>query len=271
MKFSSVLFVATLASMVPFSCILSGAAPAPVPRAAAAVSSALQKGIEEYERRAEGAVGLKADPKRINASTEHFKEALKDPATHDEAAYRLMQTYYYQGTFTTDDDKQKKAIYSEGRKLAEEMEAKFPKEVKYKYWLFIELGLWSEAYGKLQAAKEGIAGRLRDLCEAIITIDPTYEEGGGDRFCGRLHHQAPGILFWPSNKKAIKHLRNALKYGPNQLSNNLFLAEVLLDEGQKEEAKTLLTKVAKATANPAFLLEQTQDINRANELLKDLN
>ena len=59
---------------------------------------------------------------------------------------------------------------------------------------------------------------------------------------GRVLHQLPAMN-GGDNEKAIEHLRKAVKLGPGLLMNHRFLAEVLISEGRKDEAKPLLEYV----------------------------
>src|SRR5204863_279018 len=66
--------------------------------------------------------------------------------------------------------------------------------------------LWGDAYGKLAAARQGVAGKVRDWAETLIVVDERYEEGAGHRVLGRLHAEAPHVPFvtgWVDHDKSV--------------------------------------------------------------------
>ncbi|HOJ50501.1 MAG TPA: hypothetical protein PKW55_06810 [Spirochaetota bacterium] len=81
----------------------------------------------------------------------------------------------------------------------------------------------------------------KDILENIIREEPNFMNGIGYTILGKLYYEVPG---WPisfgSNKKALEYLEIALKKDKNNPYNYLFMAEILLDEGYKSEAKKLL-------------------------------
>jgi hypothetical protein len=121
-------------------------------------------------------------------------------------------------------------------------------------------GEWAVARGKVAAAKQGAAGRIRDLAQAVVDLDPELEQGGGYRVLGRLHDRSPKIPFitgWISHEKSVVYLRQALARGPENSVNQVFLAEAILehDPAHRPEARSLLERCASATPRAEFLVE----------------
>ena len=129
------------------------------------------------------------------------------------------------------------------------------------YLLFYQAvgwGQWALVYGKMKAVRKGAAGKIRRYSRACMAAWPKMEEGGPERVLGRLHHQTPRVPFitgWASNKKAMLYLRKAVEIGPENTLNQLFLAELLLDEKGKAEAKEIFQRLASMTPRPDHLVE----------------
>src|SRR5258706_14250159 len=77
------------------------------------------------------------------------------------------------------------------------------------FWASVDWGKWALAFGKSAAVKQGAAAKIRDYAAAVILMDPAFEEAGGYRVLGRLHHQTPAEPFftgWASRADALGNL-----------------------------------------------------------------
>ncbi|MDY6851772.1 MAG: tetratricopeptide repeat protein [Thermodesulfobacteriota bacterium] len=157
----------------------------------------------------------------------------------------------------------------EGRTaLAEEAVAAAQKAVAIKpdspaghFWLGIAYGYLGDARGVLKSLS--LINPIMEEMKKVIELDPGHEGGGGYMAIGRLYHLLPG-----NNSQAIKYLETALKYGPRRWVNHLYLAEVYLDEGRKEEARGLLRLIVAGPAEPGLEPEYAEFKTQAEELLK---
>ena len=112
----------------------------------------------------------------------------------------------------------------------------------------------------MQAARTGAAEKVRDDASIVIALDPEFEEGGGYRILGRLHHQAPKIpflTFWVSREKALENLRRAVAVNEHNFVNRHFLAEALADGGPAERAEGVRIEetLAADAPSPGHLVE----------------
>ena len=143
------------------------------------------------------------------------------------------------------------------------------------FWTAVAWGEWAVARGKFAAARQGAGGRIRDLGQAVVDLDPALEQGGGYRILGRLHDKSPKIPFvtgWVSHDKSIVYLRKALELGPQNTVNQVFLAEAILehDRSQRDEARALLQRCASATPRPEFLVEDAHYADVSRRLLAQM-
>lgn len=122
-----------------------------------------------------------------------------------------------------------------------------PRRVEGHYWAAICVGEYGRDMGMLTALRKGMASKFLRYVKAAVRLDPAYDDGGPYRVLGTYHHMLP----WPlkSNRKALKLLRRSLVHGPGYGITHALLAEVLLDEGRRSEARTQLRRCLAAPAS----------------------
>lgn len=191
---------------------------------------------------------LIADSANINQAIELYKKVMETAsgAEKEEAIWKLMRAYYFKGKYTTDDSDLKKKIYDEGKNLGQAGLEEFPESVGINLFSAIVWGVWGEEYGVLKAARQGVAGKIKEHCEKVIELDPEFDEAGGYRVLGRVYFKAPKIpliLGWPSKKKAVEILEKGFELAPDNITTKQFLAEALYSRDQKERAIQLMNEV----------------------------
>ena len=232
----------------------------------------LEKGIEWYNKRAEGSIGTLAKTEPIDSAIRHFKKVLGNSDVDKEAAISLLKCYYYRGKFVSQDDDAKKADFDKGKALAESYIKKYPNNTSIRYWYLVNLGSWSEVYGIFTAAKEGVANIMKEHAEKIIELGPESNDGGGYFMLGAVHFKSPYIPFllsWPDNDDAIKYLRKAVSIEEATLSQQVYLARALYKDKQKKEALEIVKKVAATIPSQDSLVEDLDEIDDAKELVED--
>ena len=235
-------------------------------------SATFKEGVALYENRGENAQGMIAQPGPINSAIDKFKEAQGNVETELNAGIYLLRCYYYKGKFVVESKTDKKSVFNEGKALAEALVDKYPESVAVRYWYLANLGSWSEVYGILTAAKEGVADLMRLHSEKIIELDPGYWDGGGYFMLGAVHFKSPYIPFllsWPSNDEAVEYLTLAYETGSPTPSQIVYLARALHKDGQKDQAIKLLDKLISTPLSDDELVEDYEQQDLARELLSD--
>tara|TARA_B100000963_G_C22409101_1_gene572433 strand:- start:4 stop:765 length:762 start_codon:yes stop_codon:yes gene_type:complete len=229
-----------------------------------------EKGVAFYDARSEGAVGYNVKPLPIENAIKQFKKASTEFEL--DAGIYLMRSYYFKGKFIAKTDDEKKKVFSKGKKLGERLVDRYPKSAAARYWFLVNLGSWAEVYGTMAAAKEGVAGLMRNHAKKIIEIDPNYSNGGGYFMLGAVHFKSPYIPFilsWPDNDLAVKNLEKAYGIGDSTPSQFVYLAQALFKDGQKDKAKFQLRELLK---KPLSRKEKVEDFDQheiAKRLLKE--
>jgi hypothetical protein len=215
------------------------------------------------------------------------------------ARWRLMRALYFQGEHATTENGAKRAVFEEGKSLGEETLDLIRKEagasagkdfskatpvelvpfvkgrpdvVPCFLWASVNWGKWALVFGKTAAARQGAAAKIRDYATAVVQIDPSFDEGGGYRVLGRLHHQTPSIPFitgWASRTDALKYLRLAVEKGPRNFVNRLYLAEAIWDyeKERRPEARRMLEALVADVPSPALPVEDARAQEDAKTLL----
>src|SRR6202023_2214058 len=95
---------------------------------------------------------------------------------------------------------------------------------------------------------------VKEELETVLRLDPAFMAGSADRALGRWYFEG-ARLFGGSNTKADAPLRASLKYDDQSAVSHFFLAELLLDEGRKDDARAELQKVLGAAVDPEWAPE----------------
>jgi len=239
----------------------------------ASAKADIHKGVEWYQKRQEGSNGILASVENINKAIKQFSSALLTPKSEKDAALYLLKSYYYKAEFAIQNKDNKKQIFNKAKAIGEKYIEKYPNLPEFRYWYLVNLGSWAQVYGILTAAREGVSELIKMHSEKIIELDPTYRNGGGYFMLGAVHYKSPYIPFllsWPDNDEAIKYLQLAVATGKAEMNQKNYLAQALKKNGQYKKARKLLTEVINMAPNPAYLVEDLDDIEEAHQLLEDL-
>ncbi len=269
------------------------AAAAPGPPDAAAVAEALAAGDVHYARRAEGASGGKALPFHADGALVEYRRALAlDPRSTD-ARLRLMRALFFRTGFCGPmDDRDKVLLLDEAKRIAEEAVAKLDADTGRRkgrvpagakdaaaaaetyLWAAVSWGQWT-VYHRLSGAWRGAPKRIRDLAEAVLSLDPGAAQAGAYIILGRLHCETPRVFLltgWVSREKGVAFLRQGFARAPDNQALVYFLADALLkwDPTRRDEARALLERIAAAPPRPDFLAEDAHYAELARERLAGL-
>lgn len=190
-------------------------------------------------------------------------DALRLDSNDFEATWRVARLKFYAGWYGPEDARL--AAYESGMDWAKKAIARGPKRVEGHFWLGLLMGVFGETKGI--RASLFMVGDMQKSLERANELDPSFDGGGPPRVLGRLFFKLPWVA-GGSNKKALEHLRKALKIDATMPYNCTYLAEVLIDEGEEKEAKALLQKLQAMPASPRWGPEHAASLEEAKKLLK---
>jgi hypothetical protein len=179
-----------------------------------------------------------------------------------EVAWKLARIAYWLGTHGP--EAERRTFLEQGVEAARTAATVEPGKPEGFFWLAANMGALAESFGM----RAGLKYRkpIKEALETVLRIDPAYQNGSADRALGRWYARVPG-LFGGSNKQAEAHLRTSLQYDQDSTISHFFLAELLIDEGRKSEARTELQKVIDAPVKPEWGPEDDDYRARARALL----
>jgi tetratricopeptide (TPR) repeat protein len=239
-----------------------------------------------WSRRDEGRVGARASSKRINDAIAGYEKAAESPS-NVEARWKLARALFFRAKYTGLGADAQRAAFVKARDAGEEAIAllrqapearalssdapprrvaealsREPAAAPTYFWTAVAWGEWGLLASRYQATKAGAATKVRDYAATVIALDPVFEEGGGYRILGRLHHRAPRVPYvtgWVSRAEAVRNLRLAVKVAPRNLVNRHFLAEALADRraAGKAEAIRIEKEIVADAPSPGHVVEDT--------------
>lgn len=256
------------------------------------------EGDLHYAARAEGAQGARAADTHINAAIAAYQRAIAANGDDLVAHARLLRAYRFKGAYVAGTSEEKKRVYATAKSAGETALAavarvlaarggsasgsekavaavvrSIPGAPDIYLWDAINWGEWALVYGKLAAARQGAADRIRRGATIAHLATPALEAGAASRVLGRLHDQTPRIPFvtgWASSKEASRFLRESLKHDPDNKLTKVFLAEAMVsqDSSTKPRAVQLLREVVNAPLHPEFTVEDAAAVADAKALLQ---
>jgi tetratricopeptide (TPR) repeat protein len=179
-----------------------------------------------------------------------------------EAAWKLARVDYWLGGHAPESER--RSFLARGITAAEQAIAVEPNKPEGHFWRAANMGTMAQEAG----LRAGLKYRkpVKVELETVLRLDPSFMDGSADRVLGRWYFLVPG-LFGGSNTEAEKHLRASLKYDPNSTVSHFFLAELLIDENRKAEARAELQKVIDAPFNAEWAPEDREYREKARALL----
>lgn len=109
-------------------------------------------------------------------------------------------------------------------------------DVRGLFWKAAAMGKMAEDSGMVNALR--MLRPMENLLLKVVMLDEQYENAGAHRALGRIYHKLPGFpVSFGSNQKALMHLKRAHELFPRDVITRAFYAELLYDEGRKDEER----------------------------------
>lgn len=230
----------------------------------------------------------------IDQAIECYHETIHRSPEALEIYWKLMRVLYFKGVFMTTGKAARRATFDRATRVAVSALAVVEKrEVQpvtrhgasganqvasdtaaVYFWAAVSWGYWGRITGKLQAARMGVAKRIRDYAMETIVLDPEYERAGGHRILGRLHAQAPRVplvTWWVDRDIALRELEHAFSRYPTDPYNALYFAQALVEHEPKRSAEALdiVRKLLARSPDPRREVEEQAVIAEAQATLDE--
>jgi tetratricopeptide (TPR) repeat protein len=139
-------------------------------------------------------------------------------------------------------------------KHAAELSARYPDRAEAHAWEGIVLSTYAGEVGAMSAMKYAKAARA--ALEKAEKLDATALDGGVYASLGALYSKVPGgLIGFGDDKLAARYFEKALAVDADNIDNNFFYGEFLLDQGQYARARTALEHALQAppvASRPVF-------------------
>ena len=196
------------------------------------------------------------------AASAQWADALTRDPRDFEAAWKRARVAYWLGSHAPENER--RAHLEAGMQAARTAIALQAQRPEGHFWLAANMGTLAESFGLRNGLR--YRGPVKDELETVLKLDPGFMNGSADRVLGRWYFRVPR-LFGGSNKRAEEHLRASLKYDENSTISRFFLAELLIDEDRKPEARAELQKVIDAPISREWAPEDQEYKAKAAALL----
>jgi len=182
-----------------------------------------------------------------------------------ELSWKLARADYWLGGHTP--EAERRTFLENGIDAARKAIAAEPNRPEGHFWMAANMGALAESFGLRQGLK--YRKPVKEALETTLRLDSAFQQGSADRALGRWYFKVPG-LFGGSHTQAEAHLRASLRYNPNSTASHFFLAEVLIDDGRKDEARAELQRVIDGPLDPEWTPEDREFKDKARRLLSTL-
>jgi hypothetical protein len=182
-----------------------------------------------------------------------------------EPAWKLARISYWIGTNAPANER--RAALDQGEKAGETAVRLAPGKPEGHFWLAANMGELAENFGVMQELK--YRGRIRDELQRVIAIQPDWQDASAECGLGQWYYEVPGWL-GGSRKKGKDLLEHALAAHPQSKTALSFMADIMIAEGKKTEARGLLQRVLESPLDPDWTPEDLDLQKKAAALLKTL-
>ena len=194
-----------------------------------------------------------------------WASALAADPRNVEAAWKLARADYWLGNHAPGPER--RGFLESGIDAGRKAAALRPALPEGYFWIAADMGALAESFGLRQGLK--YRKPIKDAIETVLRLDPAFMDGSGDRALGRWYFKVPR-LFGGDRTLAETHLRKSLSYNPDSTVSHFFLAELLDDEGRKDEARAEFQKVVDAPLSRDWAPEDREYKERARRILTTL-
>ncbi|MCB1324958.1 MAG: tetratricopeptide repeat protein [Spirochaetales bacterium] len=207
-------------------------------------------------------------PANLLKAREGYLEAFKADDKNAELSAKLAQVMFWLGEYSEAKEDRDK-YFGEGVEHGKKAVELAPEAVAAHVWYASNMG----SHGLVRGIMSSLfyLGPIEKHAKKAVELDETYFEAAPLRLLGRFYHQAPG---WPVGsgdaKKALGLLEKAVQVGPQFAYNHIYLAELYLSRGKKDDAKKLIEQALALPERPDMPIHYKRSQAAALEVQKQI-
>jgi tetratricopeptide (TPR) repeat protein len=203
----------------------------------------------------------RTDPASARQAADLWAAALRRNPGDFDAAWKLARADFWLGGHAAESER--RTALENGIDSGKAAASLQPGRAEGHFWMAANMGALAEAYGLRAGAR--YRKPIKEALEAVLRIDPAFQQGSADRALGRWYFKVPAWL-GGSARRAEEHLRASLIYNPNSTASHFFLAELFFDQHRDAEAQVELQKVLDAPPDPDWVPEDRDFKQKAKAL-----
>jgi len=191
----------------------------------------------------------------------------------------LAYCYYWRGILLEDADyeKEAKAAFRKGSKIAERLKDKHPQDPAGYLWYTIIYGRYQKLEG-VTLDSLTLYDKFKKCIDKAEALQKGYFFGGADRFWGYSIFEVPTVVRFAAGfslDDAVNKLENSYNINPNYFESGYTLAVIMIerdDDGDVAKAKRILQKIIDTSSGvlPEFKPENEFYKKQARKLLNSL-
>lgn len=173
-----------------------------------------------------------------------------------------IQQEWAVANYQTKDEKARSGAFAALAEHAAEFREQHPQRAEALAWEGIVLSTYAGEVSAMSAMKYAKAART--ALQSAEKLDATALAGGVYASLGALYSKVPGgFIGFGDDKVAAQYFQKALAINPDNIDNNYFYGEFLLDQGDYGRARTVLEH---ALAAPPIADRPVFDAGRRQEI-----
>ncbi len=208
------------------------------------------------------------DPDRALESYTLFKQVVEENPGDPTALWHLAMSCYYLGQRVVETGDERKRVFAEGHRFAEQAVARDPKCAPCHMLAGVNQALWGQEMGIFRVLS-GLPNVKRHL-QASTDLDPTFAGASALRVRAQIARVLPRWL-GGGKKKARRYLLRAIEIAPNEPLNYQFLARLYQkDFKQPDKALAVAREGLTLTQPGPEFVESVDSMRRLQRMVNKL-
>jgi tetratricopeptide (TPR) repeat protein len=220
--------------------------------------------LEETTTRADALYNERVDLEKVRDSLQLLREG--EGALLYEALWRQGRALFFLGQEALS-KREMRSVHARAVSICRRAARLEPRRVEGHFWLGVNRALLARLENPLKALRHALSAR-RSL-ERAVNLDAAYHGAGPLRVLARLQHRLPPLL-GGGTARALPNYERALQLAPANTVTRIYLAEMLLEMGNKKRARLELESLLKTPPDPEWAFEQARDRRLAGRMLEEM-
>jgi tetratricopeptide (TPR) repeat protein len=209
--------------------------PAPEKNAVPAQADPAVNDVDALLAKADAAWAVRDQPGKLDELAADLDAAAKQAPNSYAVLWRQARHLGWLAEEPRLADAEKSRIGKRAWELGDKASALEPNKVEGFFYAMSGVGNYSLGIGVISALAKGIEGKFKERLARAEAIEPGFEGGAIQMSWGRLYYELP----WPKHDARLseKFLRDSIARNGDNVRAHVYLGDLLLDEGRKEEAR----------------------------------